>query len=186
MKPGAAVLCLALLLAACEREDRPLASPPATGSADNEIAMSSNHPGPGGPQAKNSGKAEEYEQSAYHVAEGKRLYTWFNCSGCHFNGGGGIGPALMDDKWIYGSSIENIAASIREGRPNGMPTFRGLIPEEEIWQIAAYVRSLGGFLPKDVDPSRDDDLNARPAENRLPAQKPETAPASPLSGQGKS
>jgi cytochrome c oxidase cbb3-type subunit 3 len=173
-----------MLLTACEREDRPIGAMAWSDPHSGEITMSSNHPGPGAPQ-KRTDTNSDYEKSAYQVAEGKRLYTWFNCNGCHFNGGGGIGPALMDDKWIYGSSIENIAATIREGRPNGMPSFRGLIPDNEIWQIAAYVRSLGGFVPKDVDPSRNDDINARPAENRLPTQKPASAPTSPLSGQGK-
>ena len=180
-----AIIGLALLLAACQRESRPFETPPPADASNDEIAMSPNHPGPGGPQAASSARWEEYEQSAYEVAEGKRLFTWFNCNGCHSKGGGGMGPPLMDDKWIYGSSIENIAASVREGRPNGMPTFRGLISEDQIWQIAAYVRSLGGFVRKDVAPSRDDSLSARPAENRLPAPRPQQAPASPLSGQGK-
>jgi cytochrome c oxidase cbb3-type subunit 3 len=74
----------------------------------------------------------------------------------------------MDDVWIYGSSIENIAASIREGRPNGMPTFRGKIPEDQIWQIAAYVRALGGFVSSDVAASRHDQLRAHEGESRLP------------------
>jgi cytochrome c oxidase cbb3-type subunit 3 len=177
---------LALLLVACQREERPLRSPWPAEDADDQITMSSNHPGPGGPEAESSSATARYEQNAYEVAEGKRLFAWFNCNGCHSNGGGGMGPALMDDKWIYGSAIENIAASIREGRPNGMPTFRGLIPEHEIWQIAAYVRSLGGFVRKDVAPSRNDSLSARPAENRLPETMPKAAPASPASGQGKS
>jgi cytochrome c oxidase cbb3-type subunit 3 len=43
----------------------------------------------------------------------------------------------MDEKWIYGDAIENIVATIREGRPNGMPSFRGRIPDDQIWQIAA-------------------------------------------------
>jgi cytochrome c oxidase cbb3-type subunit 3 len=178
---------LALFLAACQREERPLQSPLPGDGQDDQITMSSNHPGPGGPQAAHSAKGARYEQSAYQVSEGKRLYTWFNCKGCHFNGGGGMGPPLMDDKWIYGSSIDNIAATIREGRPNGMPSFRGLIPDEQIWQIAAYVRSLGGFLPKDVAPSRNDDLNPHPAESRMPAPaKVQPAPTPPTSGSGKS
>lgn len=76
------------------------------------------------------------------IAAGRQLYLAMNCVGCHAHGGGGMGPALIDDKWIYGGEIENIAASIREGRPAGMPSFRGFLPEEQIWQIAAYVRSL--------------------------------------------
>ncbi len=59
-----------------------------------------------------------------------------------FNGGGGMGPPLMDNIWIYGDSIENIGASIREGRPNGMPAFRGFLPDEQIWQLAAYAFAL--------------------------------------------
>lgn len=48
----------------------------------------------------------------------------------------------MDNKWIYGSSIEHIVSSIREGWPNGIPSFRGQIPDEQIWRISAYVRSM--------------------------------------------
>ena len=62
------------------------------------------------------------------IAAGKQLFSAMNCVGCHFNGGGGMGPPLMDNIWIYGNSIENIAATIREGRPNGMPSFRAFCP----------------------------------------------------------
>src|SRR5690606_19958893 len=73
--------------------------------------------------------------------------NWYNCAGCHFNGGGGMGPPLMDDEWIYGSSPAHIFATIVEGRPNGMPTYGGKIPEHQVWQIVAYVRTLGGIEP---------------------------------------
>ena len=53
-----------------------------------------------------------------------------------------MGANLMGKTWIYGGSIENIAATIVEGRPNGMPTFRGLVPMEQVWELAAYVKSL--------------------------------------------
>jgi mono/diheme cytochrome c family protein len=79
------------------------------------------------------------------IGEGERLYHHFNCSGCHFAGGGGIGPPLMDDEWIYGSSSRNIFYSIIEGRPQGMPAFGGRVPEEQLWRIVAYVRSLSGL-----------------------------------------
>ncbi|PSH56909.1 c-type cytochrome [Phyllobacterium endophyticum] len=165
-----AIMLLALLVApaSCQREERDL-----TGSVPEKpaagIEQSVLHPGDGNNPAPARSK---YEETAFDVAEGKRLFQWFNCSGCHFNGGGGIGPALMDDKWFYGSSIENIVATIKEGRPNGMPSFKGLVPEKEVWQLAAYVRSVGGFVAKDVAPSRNDDLNAAPAENRAPTPSP--------------
>ena len=64
-----------------------------------------------------------FQDNAYGISEGKRLFESFNCVGCHSHGGGGMGPALMDDRWIYGSRPENIYATILEGRPNGMPSF---------------------------------------------------------------
>ena len=156
-----------LLLTGCEREDRPLRSEPVLNENKEAIALSSNAPGPGGPVEYKTGIRSEYEKIAFQVSQGKKLFTWYNCSGCHANGGGGSGPALMDDVWIYGSDIENIAASIREGRPNGMPTFRGKIPEDQIWQIAAYVRASGGFVSSDVASSRHDEMYAPRGESRL-------------------
>src|SRR3954451_24729214 len=173
-----AVLLLTALLAACEREGRPLRSSPVLSGGREETALSTNSPGPGAPTEYKTGTRGEYEKNAFHVSQGKKLYTWYNCGGCHANGGGGSGPALMDDVWIYGSSVENIAASIREGRPNGMPTFRGKIPEDQIWQIAAYVRALGGFVASDVASSRHDQLYAHEGESRL-ASPPEPANRQP-------
>jgi cytochrome c oxidase cbb3-type subunit III len=78
------------------------------------------------------------------IAEGRRLYDWMNCSGCHFEGGGGIGPPLMDDDWIYGGRRPTqIFDSIASGRANGMPAYGDKLPPEQIWQIVAYVQSLG-------------------------------------------
>jgi cytochrome c oxidase cbb3-type subunit 3 len=77
-----------------------------------------------------------------HIANGKRLYVAYNCNGCHFNGGGGIGPAFMDQSWTYGGELQDIHASIAEGRPNGMPVWGRKIPDTQIWEIAAYVHSL--------------------------------------------
>ena len=160
------------LIAACEREDREFRPNPASTETDEKIALSTISAGPAPPVENPSGLGEQYEGNAYHVAQGKKYYAWFNCVGCHHQGGGGSGPALIDDKWIYGAEIENIVSTIREGRPNGMPSFRGKIPDEQIWQIAAYVRSMGRYIRKDVAPGRNDDMQARPSENRLPPSSP--------------
>ena len=79
-----------------------------------------------------------------------------------------MGPALMDNFWIYGSEPQNIFATIMQGRPNGMPSFRNLIPEYQAWEIAAYVRSLNGLLPSDVAPSRTDQMNMVPSPSSMP------------------
>jgi cytochrome c oxidase cbb3-type subunit 3 len=112
------------------------------------------------------------------MSEGKRLFTWFNCTGCHGHGGGNIGPALMDDEWIYGGEIDEIYLTIAQGRPNGMPAFAGRIPRQQIWQIAAYVRSMGGFGPKAARPSRDDHIQV-PAEQSRSDAPIVPAPAHP-------
>jgi cytochrome c oxidase cbb3-type subunit 3 len=70
------------------------------------------------------------ESNAYEVSQGKQWYRWYNCTGCHAQGGGSIGPALMDDQWIYGEQARrHLQARSWNGRPNGMPSFRGRIPE---------------------------------------------------------
>ncbi len=84
-----------------------------------------------------------YEGNAREIAEGRRLYLWMNCHGCHGAlGGGAIGPPLADADWIYGGESVHIYLSIMQGRPNGMPAFRGKLTDESAWRIAAYVRSL--------------------------------------------
>src|SRR5690349_4386348 len=77
-----------------------------------------------------------------------------------FPGGGGMGPALMDDEWRYGGRIDQIVASITEGRPNGMPSWRNKLTPDQIWKIAAYVRSMSGQPSKDAVSSRADAMSA--------------------------
>jgi cytochrome c oxidase cbb3-type subunit III len=111
-----------------------------------------------------------YDRNAFAISEGQKLFSWFNCSGCHSNGGGGMGPALMDDLWIYGSDPANIFATIVQGRPNGMPSFRGRIADHQVWQLVAFVRSLSGQVSFDAKSARSDHMNA--SDN----QHPDTAP----------
>jgi cytochrome c oxidase cbb3-type subunit 3 len=147
---------IALGLAACEREDRSAGSTPSRAAHQETIAVGDLQPGGAAPPVR---ARNRYEENAYAVSEGKRLYTAFNCSGCHASAGGGsIGPPLMDDQWIYGSAPANIVATILEGRPNGMPSFRGKINDDQAMKLAAYVRSLSGQLRKDVAPGRDDHM----------------------------
>ena len=96
-----------------------------------------------------------YDENAYGTTEGQLLFEQMNCSGCHANGGGGMGPPLMDDEWIYGSRPDQIFATIAEGRPNGMPTWKYRLNNQQIWQLVAYVRSLSGLTPEGARPSRE-------------------------------
>jgi cytochrome c oxidase cbb3-type subunit 3 len=94
-----------------------------------------------------------------------------------------MGPALMDSLWIYGSDPANIYATIVQGRPNGMPSFRGKISEQQIWQIVAYVRSLSGLVRADVAPSRSDELQTTPHPSSMEKQPPRNANLPPSTQQ---
>ena len=169
-----ALMCaVALALTACEREQRRFSEiAPASGRSDvvqtTEIQPSTAQP--------SASVRDAYEKNAPAVSEGKQLYQAYNCVGCHANGGGGMGPALMDGNWRYGGSVTQIYMSIVEGRPNGMPAFGSRIPAEQVSKLAAYVRSMSGQLTKDVSPSRSDHMNVKPAEQSMPRQTPVTAP----------
>jgi cytochrome c oxidase cbb3-type subunit 3 len=168
MRTAVAMLLFPVLaLAACQREERDTRPQSALGSGEQPTPVTTLEPGGQRPPASDN-KAASFEANAFHMSEGKRLFGWFNCSGCHANGGGGMGPALMDEKWIYGSSIESIHATIRDGRPNGMPRFGDKIPDDQIWELAAFVRSLSGNAPSSAAPQRNDDMMVHPSENRLP------------------
>jgi cytochrome c oxidase cbb3-type subunit 3 len=169
----------ALMLVACKREARHFRPSPSASDVINSVQVSGLNPGAnpvGAPAPPNY-----YEESAYAVSQGKTLYNQYNCVGCHANGGGGIGPPLMDNNWIYGSEPGNIFTTIVQGRPNGMPSFRNRIPEYQVWELAAYVRSMSGLLPKDVAPARADQLYVRPPEESMPRQTPTGVTGNPES-----
>jgi cytochrome c oxidase cbb3-type subunit 3 len=94
-------LAIAIVLASCPREDRILRQPPPANEVLNTIQISGLNPGANSIPAPPS--SNMYQESAYAVSEGQQLYEQYNCVGCHAHGGGGIGPALMDKDWIYGS-----------------------------------------------------------------------------------
>jgi cytochrome c oxidase cbb3-type subunit 3 len=156
------LLAVAALAAGCYREERPVSAPPAAaGVSDHSTAAQAALP-----------VTNRYEENAYAVSQGKSLYRAYNCNGCHAGGGGNIGPALMDDKWRYGSDPANIFASIAAGRPNGMPAFGKHVPEDQIWQLVAYVRSMSGQLRSDVAPTRSDSLQVSESESRRKKEEP--------------
>jgi cytochrome c oxidase cbb3-type subunit 3 len=166
---AAAAIAIALAAAGCKREERGFRVQPPSADRTSSISQSDLHPGG---SAVPPVTANEYEENAQAVADGQMLFEQFNCVGCHAHGGGGMGPALRDRKWIYGSDPANIFATIVEGRPNGMPSFRGKIPDYQVWQLVAYVRSLSGLVPKDVVPSRADELQPAPGSREQQPAKP--------------
>jgi cytochrome c oxidase cbb3-type subunit 3 len=163
MRIAGAVL-LSMFVSGCEREARRYQELPVGATRAEGVRQTMLQPGE--PQ-EIPRVLSPYQENAWGMAEGKRLFTVFNCVGCHANGGGGIGPALSDDKWIYGAAPQQIYSTIVEGRANGMPSFGGRVPDQQVWQLVAYIQSLSGLVPKDAAPSRNDDMSVNKPELRV-------------------
>jgi cytochrome c oxidase cbb3-type subunit 3 len=166
MRALAAFLAI-LACVSCERETRPFRDLPVANARTQTPTLTTLTAGTPLPS---SALPSPFKENAWGLGEGKRLYSAYNCVGCHAHGGGAIGPPLMDSEWIYGSSPENIFHTIVEGRPNGMPAFRNRIPDQQVWQIVAYVESMSGQAPLDAAPGRDDHMQTRPPESLTPYQ----------------
>jgi len=158
-----------IFVLACEREQRDLQFPSEDTRRVPMIPVTDFHAG-GSPPPPPVVKSP-FEDNAYAMSEGKRLYSWYNCVGCHAHGGGGIGPALMDSTWIYGGRPEQIYASIVQGRPNGMPSFGQRLDDADRWRLVAYVQSMSGHVSSDAAPGRDDAMQTTVPESRR-AQQP--------------
>ena len=92
------------------------------------------------------------------ASAGAKLFQSFGCSACHVESDTARGPslvglfgksiklqggrsALADESYVR-ESILNPQAKLVSGYRPIMPTFKGLISEEDILQILAYVKSL--------------------------------------------
>ncbi|PYI71263.1 MAG: cytochrome C, partial [Verrucomicrobia bacterium] len=129
------LVLLPFLFFSCEREERTLVVQPPSAQEASLPQVSDLAPGPQHNKAPSVPNPDE--NNSWMMAEGKRYYEAYNCVGCHAHGGGGMGPPLMDEKWIYGHEPQQVYATIVEGRPNGMPSFRGKISNDQLWEIVA-------------------------------------------------
>lgn len=79
----------------------------------------------------------DQELSQYVNASGKVLFG-DNCSACHGAGGqGNVGfPVLADDDWLFGGSIDDIQASIANGRQGMMPGHAAMLTDEQLNTLA--------------------------------------------------
>jgi cytochrome c oxidase cbb3-type subunit III len=112
----------------------------------NVVSVSGLFPNGGAPPPPDQ-VGRRFEGNKAAIADGKALFGQMNCTGCHFNGGGGMGPALMSGYWRYGGQIDQIYESIAQGRPNGMPSWQFVLQPHQIWELAAYVKSLSVTAP---------------------------------------
>jgi cytochrome c oxidase cbb3-type subunit 3 len=164
---AALFLCLS-----CKREERTVRVPPAEASLAELVPTGTLHAGGPTTNVPSPAPIGDYQETAYDISQGQQLFAKFNCVGCHAHGGGGMGVPLMDDRWIFGSEPPQIFATIVQGRPKGMPSFRGRLTESQVWQLVAYVRSLGGLTPRSASPGREDHMRAQPAPSSIEKANP--------------
>lgn len=180
------LVCTFLCITACEREQRrfsELAAFSALAMAQPHSGLQPAHTSEDGELPRNARvpSAGLYDRNAYAIGEGKHLFIAFNCNGCHGQGGGGEGPSLMDNRYRYGSEPGNLFASVVEGRPNGMPSFRGKLTQQQAWQLVSFLRALGGMVALDAQTGRSDALSGHMPEAMLkhrgpPPPRPEGVP----------
>ena len=78
---------------------------------------------------------------------GAELYA-VNCAACHGENGMGNrefgAPSLVDAVWLYGSSTENVFATIANARNSSMPAWSERLDPTTIKALTFYVHALGG------------------------------------------
>jgi cytochrome c oxidase cbb3-type subunit III len=144
----AALLFAAFAAAACSGH------PPGDTAAGGALPPMFTAVGPvPGPAENPPRRRNPYRDDRAAMAEGRRLFVRYNCSGCHGGrAGGGMGPSLRDPVWRYGDSDPQIFSTITEGRDQGMPAWGTKVPEDQIWKLVAYVQSLR--TPNEPNPPR--------------------------------
>jgi cytochrome c oxidase subunit 2 len=120
--------------------------------------------------------------------EGRKIFLKYRCVSCHQKDAQARAPSLAnlfgsrvvlnngqtltaDEQYLH-DSILHAGAQVVAGYQEIMPTFEGLISEEEVIQLIAYIQSLeGGELPTRVEdyppPVRTEDLPQK--DHPLPA-----------------
>lgn len=96
-----------------------------------------------GPQVNVPVVTNPYAKDPAAQLAGRRLFVQMNCSGCHGDhAGGGMGPSLRDPDWLYGDNDGQIFDSIAHGRGKGMPAWGMRLPDQQIWLLVSYIKTL--------------------------------------------
>src|SRR2546422_1047754 len=87
------------------------------------VALEPMGPRPG-PKGDAATATNPYPHDRTTMNQGRVYFSRFNCDGCHGGrAGGGMGPSLRDNVWLYGNSDAQIFDSISQGRGHGMPSW---------------------------------------------------------------
>jgi len=103
-------------------------------------------------------QAAVVDDGSARLAAGQTLFQKRGCIGCHRADGTGVGPtlhglfgspvqdptcgvAMVDESYVR-EAILNPSATVADGFRAVMPSFAGLVTEEELQELVAYVKSL--------------------------------------------
>ncbi|MDJ1006428.1 MAG: cytochrome-c oxidase, cbb3-type subunit III [Paracoccaceae bacterium] len=100
--------------------------------------------------------ADDSELQTFAVNAGAAVFRT-HCSQCHGAGAAGVAasgyPNLLDNAWLWGGSIDEIAYTVRHGIRNEqsldshwseMTAFDEILSDEEIAQVVNYVLAISG------------------------------------------
>jgi mono/diheme cytochrome c family protein len=139
------------------------ASPSAGGAAPatgGEAASTGKTPAATATDTEKGKLVSPYQDFAKVADEGHKKFMGAGCNGCHGGtGGGGMGPPLTNEVWIYGKDDDTLFRLIalgsdglkkqgynRKGSENvvgPMPTMGGVLKsDDDVWKIIAWIRSV--------------------------------------------
>ena len=103
------------------------------------------------------------------VATGKAVFEGKGtCMACHtMTGGGLVGPNLTDDYYIHGSTPSAHKLIVENGVEGKMTAWKGVLSDEEIEAVVAYIWTLHGTNPPNAK-----DPEGRICRARLMFEKP--------------
>jgi cytochrome c551/c552 len=129
----AGAVILALALGACRAKEHQ-----ETGASGSDTSSSGSNAAGG-----ESVALRPFHGDSQQARVGRTTFIEYNCYGCHGGlAGGAMGPSLRDTVWKYGGTDSAISLSIRDGRPMGMPTWKGMLTDSQIGDLVTYIRSL--------------------------------------------
>jgi mono/diheme cytochrome c family protein len=89
-------------------------------------------------------KLNPYTGKPEAIQQGRTLWLQYGCSGCHgVGGGGGMAKPVIDGKWKFGGDDETLYKLIKgQIDAQTMPKIFEGMPDDDLWKIVAYVRSI--------------------------------------------
>lgn len=97
------------------------------------------------------------------LSQGKVIFET-NCATCHGKlGEGGIGPNLTDDYYLHGKGMPNVVRTIKQGvAAKGMISWKGILKDNQIQQVASYILSLHGTNPPNAKAPQGEKIEMTP------------------------